>query len=43
MLHVSMFGLVWNLNTNHMSYQLHVVYNNFFQKVHSDKGEPPAK
>ena len=37
-----MVGLVWNLNTNHMSRQFCVAYDNIFQTFHSAKGEPPA-
>ena len=42
-LHTSTFGLIRNLNTNSMSHQFHVVYNNLFQMVYSSEVKPPAK
>ena len=42
-LHSSTVGIIRNLNTNRMSPQVHVVYDNLFQTVHSDEFEPPAK
>ena len=42
-LHTITVGLIRNLNTNCMSPQFHVVYENLFQTVHSYEGKPPTK
>ena len=42
-IHFSTVGLIWYLNTNHMSPQFHVFYKNLFETFHSGEGEPPAK
>ena len=41
-LHASSVGVVRNLQTNNLSPQFHVVYDNFFETVHSDDKEIPA-
>ena len=41
-LHSSMVGLVRNLRTGNISPQFHVVYNNYFETVHSDPTRPPV-
>ena len=42
-LHDSTVGLIRNLNTNHMSPQFFVTYDNLFQTVHSAEGKPPVE
>jgi hypothetical protein len=41
-LHASTVGLVRNLNTNHISPQFHVVYDDLFETVHASASEAPA-
>ena len=40
-LHASTVGLVRNLKTNNISPQYHVVYDSYFETVHSDSLTPP--
>jgi hypothetical protein len=40
-LHASSVALACNLNTGHISPQFHVVYDNFFETVHTN-GEDPS-
>ena len=40
-LHASTVGLVRNLVTDNISPQFHLVFNNFFETVHSGDAEPP--
>jgi len=41
-LHASNVGMIRNLNTGYVSPQFHVMYENFFEMVHSDEGSPPS-
>jgi hypothetical protein len=41
-LHASTVGLVRNLQTGNMSPQFHLVFDDYFETVHSDEGEEPA-
>jgi hypothetical protein len=41
-LHASSVGLILNLHTSNISPQFHVVYNDFFETVHSDEADEPA-
>jgi hypothetical protein len=41
-LHASTVGLVQNLQTNHISPQFHVVYDDLFETVHASSSEAPA-
>jgi hypothetical protein len=40
-LHASTVALARNLSTGHISPQFHVVYDDFFETVHSDGTDPP--
>jgi hypothetical protein len=40
-LHASSVGIIRNLRTNNLSPQFHVVYDNFFETVHSKENEVP--
>ncbi len=37
-LHASSVGMIRNINTQYVSPQFHVMYDNFFEMVHSDEG-----
>jgi len=41
-LHASNVGMIRNLNTGYVSPQFHVMYDDFFEMVHSDEGSPPS-
>jgi len=41
-LHASNAGMIRNLNTGYVSPQFHVMHNDFFETMHSDKGSPPS-
>ena len=41
-LHASSVGLIRNLRTDNLSPQFHVVYDNYFETVHSTESEIPA-
>ena len=34
--------MIRNLNTGYVSPQFHMMYNDFFETVHSDEGSPPS-
>jgi len=38
--HASSVGMIRNINTQYVSPQFHVMYDNFFETVHSDEGNP---
>jgi len=41
-LQASNVGMIRNLNRGYVSPQFHVMYNNFFETMHSDKGSLPS-
>jgi len=41
-LHASSVGMIRNLNTHYVSPQFHVMYDDFFETVHSTEGSPPS-
>ena len=41
-LHASSVGVIWNLRTNNLSPQFHVVYDDFFETVHSKEDTVPT-
>ena len=40
-IHASSVGMIRNLQTNHVSLQFHVIYDDFFETVYSTDANPP--